>query len=293
MINILYAGNYTIFDGILLSLLSILRYTKTPLHVYCLTMDFSELEARYIPINQEQGDYLRTVLRDVNPESQFDLIDVSKEYKETLGGGPNSKNMFTPYSQLRLLADLVPAIPDKILYLDTDIMANKDITPLYNKDISNYDLAGVKDVFYTRIFTFLIFEGSFKYINAGMLLLNMKKIREKKLLEKTRSYLNKRKLVFCDQAAINHTIKKKLILPKIYNWVTGYNKKIVVHHFCGVRKNFFFRVKPWHTPLVKEKTHAYDEVINDYLLRKIAFSPAIQTAIDPFKNPVLKINEKV
>ena len=44
-----------------------------------------------------------------------------------------------------MLADLVPNMPDKLLYLDIDMMANGDISPLYHTDIEEYEYAAVKE----------------------------------------------------------------------------------------------------------------------------------------------------
>ena len=69
---------------------------------------------------------------------------------------------------LRLLADMVPNIPDKLLYLDIDMMIGDDLSKLYNIDVSEYEYAAVKEK-YGSIFI------RPDYINAGMLLMNMKK----------------------------------------------------------------------------------------------------------------------
>ena len=40
---------------------------------------------------------------------------------------------------------MIPQIPDKILYLDIDIMAAGDISELYRINIDNYEYAAVKE----------------------------------------------------------------------------------------------------------------------------------------------------
>ena len=46
---------------------------------------------------------------------------------------------------LRLFADQLPQIPDRILYLDDDIVIRGDITTFYNEDINGIELVGVLD----------------------------------------------------------------------------------------------------------------------------------------------------
>ena len=72
---------------------------------------------------------------------------------------------------IRLFADLIPEIPDKLLYLDADIMFNRDVHLLYDTDISAVEYAACPD----HYGKYLIQP---HYINAGVLLFNMKKARE-------------------------------------------------------------------------------------------------------------------
>ena len=177
----------------------------------------------------------------------------------------------TPYTLLRLLADKIEEIPDKILYLDIDIMVGNDLTKLYNIDITNYEYAAVKEKYGCWIIRP-------DYINAGMLLLNMKKIKETGLLEKARNLLKRRKLLFADQDAIFWSTTKKLILPRIYNEQSKFNKKdTVICHFC---KRLMFRPYP-HTENYKQwnieevhkilKCFYFDEDLNEYLKLKAEF----------------------
>ena len=92
-------------------------------------------------------------------------------YEKEFSNCANENAYCTPYTLLRLLADLVPNMPDKLLYLDIDMMANGDISDLYNTDITEYEYAAVKEK-YGSVFIWP------DYINAGVLLLNMKKIKE-------------------------------------------------------------------------------------------------------------------
>ncbi len=64
--------------------------------------------------------------------------------KKNLVRGKNENAYCTPYTLLRLFADLIEELPNKILYLDIDMMAAQDISELYNTDITNYEYAAVK-----------------------------------------------------------------------------------------------------------------------------------------------------
>ena len=74
---------------------------------------------------------------------------------------------------------------DKVLYLDGDIIVNKDLNKLFETDIDDYLLAAVEDVgynFWSK--TNELLKLKFKCINSGVMLINCKKWREENLSEK-------------------------------------------------------------------------------------------------------------
>lgn len=271
MINLLLCGNKKVFDGALTQLISITNRTKEDINCYIFTMDATRLKPEYVPIEDEQIEFLNKVIKSKNFNNNVKKIDVTKEYEEEFLGTANENAYCTPYTLLRLLADKIEEIPDKILYLDIDIMVGNDLTKLYNIDITNYEYAAVKEKYGCWIIRP-------DYINAGMLLLNMKKIKETGLLEKARNLLKRRKLLFADQDAIFWSTTKKLILPRIYNEQSKFNKKdTVICHFC---KRLMFRPYP-HTENYKQwnieevhkilKCFYFDEDLNEYLKLKAEF----------------------
>ena len=271
MINLLLCGNKKVFDGALTQLISITNRTKEDINCYIFTMDATRLKPEYVCITDEQVEFLNEVIKSKNPQNKVTKIDVTKEYEEEFLGTANENAYCTPYTLLRLLADKKEEIPDKILYLDIDIMVGNDLTKLYNIDITNYEYAAVKEKYGCWIIRP-------DYINAGMLLLNMKKIKETGLLEKARNLLKRRKLLFADQDAIFWSTTKKLILPRIYNEQSKFNKKdTVICHFC---KRLMFRPYP-HTENYKQwnieevhkilKCFYFDKDLEEYSKLKAEF----------------------
>lgn len=49
--NILYCGDHNIEDGLLLSILSLLKHVKEPLSIYVLTMPLSTPEKEFRPVS--------------------------------------------------------------------------------------------------------------------------------------------------------------------------------------------------------------------------------------------------
>ena len=268
MINILLCGNKKVFDGALTELLSITNKTKETINCYIFTMDVSRIKKDYTCITDEQIDFLNEVVKSKNKENKVIKIDVTNLYESEFGNCKNEGAYCTPYTLLRLLADMVPEIPDKILYLDIDMMAADDISKLYNTDITDYEYAAVKEK-YGSIFIWP------DYINAGMLLLNMKKIKETKLLEKARNLIKTKKMLFADQDAIYRATTKKLLLPRIYNEQSKFNKKdTVICHFC---KRLMWMPYP-HTENYKQwnvdeihkelKCYSFDQDLEEYIKLK-------------------------
>ena len=265
MINILLCGNEKVFDGALSQLISITNKTKETINCYIFTMDITRLKPEYTCITDEQIEFLNKVVKSKKEDNKVIKIDVTKIYEKEFEYCKNENAYCTPYTLLRLLADLVPKIPDKILYLDIDMMAADDISKLYNVDVSNYEYAAVKEK-YGSIFLYP------DYINAGMLLLNMKKIKETGLLEKARYLIKNKKMLFADQDAIYKSTTNKLILPRIYNEQSKFNKKdTVICHFC---KRLLWKPYPhtenykqWNIKEVHEvlKCHTFDDDLDEYL----------------------------
>ena len=264
MINLLLCGNKKVFDGALTQLISITNKTKSDITCYIFTMDVSRIKPDYVSITDEQVEFLEQVVKSKNINNKIVKIDVTDLYEEEFGHCKNETAYCTPYTLLRLLADKVPQIPDKILYLDIDMMAGDDISKLYDIDITEYEYAAVKEKYGSWIIRP-------DYINAGMLLLNMKKIKETGLLLRARELIKKRKLLFADQDAIFWSTKKKKLLPRIFNEQSKFNKKdTVICHFC---KRLMLTPYP-HTENYKQwqieeihkylKCYAFDEDLEEY-----------------------------
>ena len=271
MINLLLCGNKKVFDGALTELISITNKTKEPITCYIFTMDVSRIKEDYTCIEDKQIEFLNEVVKSKNKENNVVKVDVTQLYEKEFGNCKNETAYCTPYTLLRLLADLLPDIPDKLLYLDIDMMAGDDISKLYNIDVSEYEYAAVREK-YGR---WLIRPD---YINAGMQLLNMKKIKETGLLEKARNLIRTKKMLFADQDAIFRSTTKKLLLPGKFNEQSRFNKKgTVICHFC---KRLMFRPYP-HTENFKQwnveevhkvlRCHAFDKDLEEYLKLKKQF----------------------
>lgn len=268
MINLLFCGNSYVFDGVMTCLLSIEKYYKGEIIAYIYTMDVSHLNPKFTPIADDQVVFIDKMLKDTNPNSRAIKVDVTDLYKQEIGGSPNEKSVYTPYAQLRLLVDKVKGMPDdKLLYLDIDLMFNDNVMKLYDINLEGYEYAAAKDHYGKKLLRW-------DYINSGVLLYNMKKIRETGLLQKARNLINKKRLVFTDQSAIYNCTTKKKLLPQYFNDQKWLTKKTIVRHFCKTLKLLPYprivNIKPWRVTDIHRifKCYHFDDVLYEYIYYK-------------------------
>jgi lipopolysaccharide biosynthesis glycosyltransferase len=263
--DILFCGNEKVFDGVLTAGLSIVRrlVRPRPLTIHIFTMELTRVSPDYRPMTRAHAEIIENALRRHNPESRVVLYDVTDNYEKHLKGNANEGCYCSPYTLLRLLSDLYP-MPDKLLYLDADVMACKDIGLLYDTDVSQVEYAAARD----HYGHFLI---SPNYINAGVLLFNMEKCRETGIFEKARALIRVKKLMFADQSALIRSTTQKKMLPNIFNDQKFLYQKTVIRHFS---KRLFYTPYP-HTENIKQwqvdKVHrkfgytCFDDILEEYL----------------------------
>lgn len=265
MIDILFCGNEGVFDGVLTGILSILKRTDTtePFTFHLFTMELTELRDNYTPITRRQADFLDEVVKGYHPENKVLLYDTGCCYRKYFSGCPNENAYCSPYTLIRLFADLYDTIPDKLLYLDADIMFNRDIMLLWNTALEGYEYAAAPD----HYGKYLIHP---HYINAGVLLFNMKLCRKNKLFHAARGWIRRKKLPFADQSALIRSTTRRKILPQRFNDQKFLHKHTVVRHFS---KRLFWlpyphtdNIKQWHTEKVHSvfRYHQFDDILEEY-----------------------------
>ena len=273
MVNILFCGNDKVFDGMLTCALSILKRSPSaePYTFYIFTMDVSHIKDTYLPISERQIAFFERVIRGYHPENRVIPIDVTALYEREFGGSPNEDAYCSPYTLIRLLADLVEGMPDKLLYLDVDVLFGRDIHLLYDIDLDGYEYAAARD----HYGKYLIQPN---YINAGVLLFNMKEMKRTGILSRARELIRTKKLVFADQSALIRATTRKKMLPQKFNDQKFMHKHTVVRHFS---KRLFWLPYP-HTANIKQwrvsdvhrifRYYCFDDILYEYIYLKEAFN---------------------
>lgn len=265
--NILYCGNDKTEDGLLLSILSFLKNAGEPLHIYLLTMSLRFDELAYFPISAAFAGYADRLVKRAGSDNFVVLLDATELFYRELPV-MNLDTRFTPYCMLRLFADEIPELPEKILYLDIDIICRKSCGEFYCQDIAAYEFGGVLDHYGRWFFRRRILR--FDYQNSGVLLLNLRKIRETGLLRRCRKLCTEKKMFMPDQSALNKLAADKKELPRRFNEQRRLRGDTVLQHFTTSFRFFPWlhpmTVKPWEIEKVHRllKIHEYDELFDEY-----------------------------
>ncbi len=137
------------------------------------------------------------------------------------------------------LPKFLPPTIDKIIYLDSDTIVLGRLDELWNSDIKNYALAAVEYTNVERIKALQL--DSQKYINSGVLVVNLKDWRERNFTEIATDFItrNPQLVKFWDQDAINVLLEQNIKYLDIkWNYCGVFSKdlNIKILHFVGIHK---------------------------------------------------------
>ena len=225
--------------------------SKTKIRLLSMVKGIRNVSIRFFNVKQIFDDYVLSICEHFAVETYFRLI----------------------------LSDFLPEY-NKIIYLDSDLIILDDIAKLYDIDISNYCVAGVVDTVLAGHINGFTPEKHRPYylekvkikeknllnlINAGVLLINLSKIREQYTSNELLDYAQANNFNLCDQDVINSIFQDKILHLKnewnAYNDEEGtlrrwcatfapkemyFSYKIAIKnpkilHFCGT-------TKPWNEP---------------------------------------------
>lgn len=160
-------GHYSVWVGTVMQ--SILEHTDSRICFHILHDETLSIDNKY---------KLEKVARSGSSIIEFHKID-----ENDFSVGKNQMSRFTIGTMFRCsLPELLPNL-NRIIYLDADLFVNRDIKELWDVDICEYCLAGVADEGvdihnYPKILNKYPGIKKESYFNAGVLYMNLKKLRE-------------------------------------------------------------------------------------------------------------------
>jgi lipopolysaccharide biosynthesis glycosyltransferase len=237
----------------------------------------------------------------ITPESEMRLIEVA-----TSGGATMLVHRVDPKllagftatyvtldSYIRLLLPEVLPNHDKVLYLDADLIVMDSLRELWETNIENFAAAAARDgMTITKgpdleHFEAFNFPKEHIYFNAGVLLLNLKVLREMQLLERVKVWAEKNShlMKHNDQDALNvilagqivhchlrWNLQAPLIAPIQLGWKCSQEHEKAVSNPAII--HYVTNRKPWR----KEFKLPYQSLYFKYL----AQTPWKEDTIDPF-----------
>ena len=145
------------------------------------------------------------------------------------------------YYRLRL-ATLLPEV-ERIIYFDCDMVVNSSLNNLFNVELGENVIAGVRDINKRML------QQNPSYINAGMVLFDLNKIREENIEQKFYDYTNENfeTIKMGDQTIINEVLKGRIkivedewnVQSSNFTNRSSYTKHPYIIHYVAKRK-------PWH-----------------------------------------------
>ena len=126
-----------------------------------------------------------------------------------------------------MLPSLLPSQLSKAIYLDSDILVLDSIKEIWNTDLNNIAIAGIEEARSKedKHCDRLGYAPSYRYINAGVLLINLDYWREHKVDKQCVEYFQTypERILFNDQDLLNVVLHKdKVFVPLKWNMQDGF-----------------------------------------------------------------------
>lgn len=195
--------------------------------------------------------------------SLLEQLDIKVVQKRRTGAGKEGITLGT-YQKL-LIQDLIKL--EKVIYIDGDTIVGNCLKELYDIELENKFIAGVSDLSSKSILktTRLPFNEETKYINAGLMVMDLEKLRHFNFFKKSMSAESKYRdrLNFVDQDIINIVLNGKIkLLPAQFNLQTWYRmKKIQVENNLKLMDKGILHcigpIKPWHDWYIPQITQIW------------------------------------
>ncbi len=148
---------------------------------------------------------------------------------------PLNRDWISATTYYRLyLPDVLPQDMDKCIYMDCDMLAEDDLAKLWSYNLDDYIAGVVEDESSKENVERLNLPPENKYFNAGMIVFNMKRLRNLNLAETSIAYYNEheKQIIMQDQDILNGVLNGKcLYLPLRWNVASPAYTGYVLDHF--------------------------------------------------------------
>lgn len=266
-------NNYAQHTGVsILSLLDNNRHFRS-IHIYIIDNE----------ISKSNKTKLRSIIKSYKREITFIDFNI---YKSILNLNMEWNISISSYARL-FISSMLPNNIDKVLYFDCDTIIVNKLDELWNLNIDNYYIAAVQDTISNEIKKSIGVSKEYRYINAGMLLINLKRWREDKIKEKFIRFIDKYNgnVIHHDQGVLNGVLHYgvKIVSPK-FNLMTIYymlNRSEIIEYY-NIEGEFYSE---------KEINEAINNVIYIHFTPAFTTRPWIKNCKHPRKKEYFKYIE--
>ncbi len=197
------------------------------------------------------------------------------------------RGSLSQYARLFVSRDL-PETLERVLYLDCDIIINSSLRELWNLDLEGKTIAALKDAFSKQYRKNIELQPDDIMFNSGVMLIDMKKWKEKHIEKKLLSFIKRHKGVIQqgDQGALNAVLSKDT-----YCFHPRFNSVTIFYDF-SYEEMLAYR-KPVDFYSKKEVKQAVkDPVIIHYTTSFTSVRPWIEGSMHPYKDKWLSYKAK-
>lgn len=208
-------------------------YTCDNNYAWLMGISMISLFENNVSVNNIKIFFIAENLSDLNRKNILDIcekydrdieiidVDVNK-FKLDDEFISSSRWPLSAFSRL-FAAELLPKEIEKIIYIDCDTIINANIEELYAFDLNKYIFLGVKECISKKYKTNIGLKWDSNYINAGVMIINLKELRQIDIANKINDFINRyRKLIcYADQDVLNGMFSNEIgILHPKYNVMT-------------------------------------------------------------------------
>lgn len=203
---------------------SILKKSKSLFDFFIITTD--DIEKDFFE--------LQNALREKYKNFDIHIVKIREDYFKTVK--INCRHLSKASFNRLIIAEVIKDI-DKCIYLDCDVLVNSDLAILYDVKLENNYIAGVKDCHLIGKSAYeeehrkhLGIPSCEKYVNAGVLVMNLKKIRDDHLTEQ---FIKRAQMdnMYEDQDVLNYCCYGYIgVLPlkwNLFHFYLGDNMKFI------------------------------------------------------------------
>ena len=214
------------------------------------------IETIYLIIEDDEWQYIK--------DKRIKIINIKKLELDISESNPNLKRFCTYMSLMRAYLPLILSNEDKIISSDCDILFNGKLDEIWNWNLNNNYLAAVPE--WGKSMELGSSTWNFPYVNTGFILMDLKAMREKHIVDQLIDLMNVYPLNWPDQDAFNIVCRNNIeLLPYKYNSniYTGISKTPIIIHGTPV--------KPWEPngPYWKIWQHYEEMYKNEYTIANI------------------------